>query len=173
VDVLIAAVLGALATAVIGPLMLASVEVRRHDEQVAERDDDLEEWIVVRDRALKRRWNEIEQQARAAGVEHGGSIAAGRVATQTQLLYEYREELRKARAFIRSIQIEERWTHRLVRVWHGRVRPLTTPTRAERLVEFWYEGTAHNALTWSLDDILGELPARTPSRARAVGSEAA
>lgn len=170
-DVVLAAVFGALAAAVIGPLMIASVEVRRHDRQVVQRDEDFEEWIVIRHRDLKRRWSEIEQRARAAGVWQGGSVPAGRAAAQTELLYEYREELRKAQAFVRSIEVEERWTHRLVRVWHGRFAELTTPTRAERLVDFWSEGTARNALTWSLDNILGELPARTPSRASATSGE--
>lgn len=43
VDLVLTAILGALATALIGPLMIASVEVRRHDRQIAERDEDLEE----------------------------------------------------------------------------------------------------------------------------------
>jgi hypothetical protein len=166
-ELVLAAFLGAIATASIGPLMIASVEVSRHDREVLQRDDDLEEWIVVRDRQLKRRWKEIDQQAATAGVSDGGSIAAGRVAVQTELLYEYREELRQARSFVLRVAVEERWTHRLVRRLRRRpFRQLTTPDRAARLLDFWSEGTARNALTWSLDNILAELPARTPSRAR-------
>jgi hypothetical protein len=40
-------------------------------------------------------------------------------------------------------------------------------------VELWYEGTDRDALTWGLDDILGELPARTPSRALVSEDKAA
>lgn len=165
-DLLLAAIFGALATAVIGPLTIAAAEVKRHNRQVAERDEDLEEWLVVRDRQLQRRLNELKQQANAAGVAQGGAIRAGRVAVQTQLLYDYREELRQARAFVLRIAADERWTHRLVRLLKREPLPaLATPSRAERLLDFWSEGTARNALSWSLDDILGELPARTPSRA--------
>lgn len=169
---MLAAVFSAIATAVIPALMVASAEVRRHDRQVAERDEGLEEWVVVRHRELKRRWNELAEQAAVAGVSQGGAIPAGRVATQTELLYQYREELRKARSFVLSIAVEERWTHLLVRRFGRRQFPeLLTPNRAERLVDFWSEGTARNALTWSLNDILDELPARTPSRAREESAE--
>lgn len=166
-SVLLGSLLAALATVVIGQLAVASVEIRRRDRQIAERDDELEEWIVVKHRQLKQRWHEIGEQARSAGVAEGGAIPAGRTAAQTVVLYEYREELRDARNFVLRLAVEERWTHRLVRALTSRRFPeLHTPARAERLVDFWSEGTDRNALTWSLDDILGELPARTPSRAR-------
>lgn len=57
VSLVLAAILGALATQIIGPLMVALTEVRTHDREVAERDEDLEEWIVVRHRKLKQRWH--------------------------------------------------------------------------------------------------------------------
>jgi hypothetical protein len=174
-ELVLAAIVGALATAVVSPLMLASVEVSRQDRQVAERDEDLEEWIVVRHRHLKRRWQEIARQAATVGVSEGGSIPAGRVAVQTELLYDYREELRRARSFVLRITVEERWTHRLARSLRRRPFPgLTTPLRAERLVDSWSEGTGRNALTWSLEDILQEeLPERATSRAVERGEQPA
>jgi hypothetical protein len=65
---LLAAVFGALATGTIGPLLFASAETRRHDRQIAERDEDLEEWIVTRHRLRAQRLNELRQQHHAAGV---------------------------------------------------------------------------------------------------------
>jgi hypothetical protein len=86
----------------------------------------------------------------------------------TIVLYEYREELRQARAFRLRLEAEERWTHGLIRRLRRRpLRDLVTPGRASRLVDFWSEGTERNALTWSLDDILSELPQRATSRASA------
>lgn len=169
-DLVLAAIFGALATAVVGQFVAASTEVSQHDWRVEERDRDLEEWIVFRHRQLKQRWHELEQQANAAGVGEGGTIPAGRAATQAILLYEYREELRKARSFVREIAVSESWAHRLVR-WlkRQRFRSLTTPERAGRLIDYWSEGTARNALTWGLEDILNELPARATSRAREGG----
>jgi hypothetical protein len=167
VDVVLGAIAGALAASVVGPLAVASLEIRRHDREIAERDEDLEEWIVVRHRRLLRRFKEIEEQAYAAGVAKGGAIPAGRVASQTILLYEYREELRQARNFRLRIAVEERWTHRLVRRLSRRPFPgLEVPGRAQRLVDYWSEGTERNALTWSLEDILGELSIRATSHAK-------
>ena len=164
---LLAAIFGALATATIGPLLVATAEIRRHDRQVAERDEDLEEWIVTRERRRTQRLNELAQQQRAAGVASGGAPSQALGAVNTIVLYEYREELRQARAFRLRVEAEERWTHRLVRRLRGRpLRGLVSPDRAERLVDFWSEGTERNALTWSLDDVLSELPRRATSRAR-------
>jgi hypothetical protein len=129
---------------------------------------------VSRDRQLKQRWNEIVQQARANGVARGGTLPSARAKVQIQVLYDYREDLRDARDFVARIEVEERWTHRLLRYLRRQPFPqLTTPDRAAPLVEYWYEGTDRNALTWGLDDILGELPARTPSRALAPEEKAA
>jgi hypothetical protein len=164
------ALVGAVATSLLGLLSVASGEVRRHDLQVSERDKDLEEWIVIHHRKIRQRWHEIEEQANEAGVLDRGTVAASRAATQTLLLYDYREELRTAHAFVRRLAIEERWTHRFIRLRRKEPFPgLTTPSRAGRLIDYWEEGTARNALTWSLDDILAELPQRATSRARAPG----
>jgi hypothetical protein len=165
---LLAAVFGALATGTIGPLLVASAETRRHDRQIAERDEDLEEWIVTRHRQRAQRLNELRQQRQAAGVAQGGAPAQALAAVNTIVLYEYREELRQARAFRLRVEAQERWTHSLIRRVRRRpLRDLVTPRRASRLVDFWSEGTERNALTWSLNDILSELPQRATSRARA------
>jgi hypothetical protein len=167
VNFILVAILGALATATIGPLLAARAEVRRHDRQVAERDEELEEWIVVRHRKLTQRFHEINQQATAAGVQRGGAISADQQAVKAELLYEYREALRQANAFVLRIDADERWMHRIARrLPNSRHFPaLTTPTRAARLVDYWEEGTARNALTWSLEDIVAELPLRATSKA--------
>lgn len=166
------AILGAIATAVVGAVRVAWVEIRRHDLQVAERDKDIEEWIVVRQRELKSRLHEIKQQATAQGVARGGTLPTARIAVQTLLLYDYREELRQARSFVLRVAVEERLIHRVLRYLMRWPFPgLTTPDRAERLVDSWSEGTARNTLTWSLDDILGELPERATSQA--LGGEPA
>ncbi len=168
---LVGAVVGATATAIIGPLVFASDEVNRHDRQISERDEGIEEWIVTHNRLLRQRYNEFDERATSAGVSQGGSLQAGRVAAQTLLLYDYRDELRDANNFVLMIDAEERWTHRLVRRLRRRPFPsLTVPARAEQLVDFWSEGTARNALTWSLDDILRELPQRATSKAAQEGA---
>jgi hypothetical protein len=153
--------LGALAVATVGPLFAAGLEVRRHDQRVRERDDDLEGWLVSRHRQFQQRLNELRQQQNAAGVLHGGAPAQARTATATIALYEYREALRQARADRARILADEAWSHRVTRWLRRRPLPeLTTPERATRLLDHWAEGTDGNALTWALDDIIREIGER-------------
>jgi hypothetical protein len=66
------------------------------------------------------------------------------------------------------VAAEEWWPHALVRRIGRRPFPqLVTPEKALRLIDYWSDGTARNALTWSLDDILAKLPVRATSRALA------
>jgi hypothetical protein len=66
-EILLAALAGALATALIGPLAFAPAEVRRHDQQVANCDADLEEWLVIRHREYEQRLHALRQQMAASG----------------------------------------------------------------------------------------------------------
>ncbi len=87
----------------------------------------------------------------------GGTIPAGEAVTRALLLYEYRDELRKAGSFVLSLEVAERWPHRLYRT--ARRQPLSqllTPTKAQPIVDYWLEGTAGNALTWGIEDIVRE-----------------
>ena len=168
---LLGALITALVAQVVGPLAVAWVEIRRHDEQICQRDEDLEEWMIVKQRDWLNRLSELEQQANEAGTLHGGTLPAGRAVTSTLVLYDYREELRQARNFVGNVAVEERWSHLVARKLARRPFPgLTTPTRAHRLVDYWSEGTARNALTWTLEDLINELPVRATSRAREPGA---
>lgn len=154
-----AAFLGALTRSAVELFATVPVEVRRHDRQVAERDRGLEEWIVVRHRQLQQRWNEIAQQAVAKGVERGGAPTQGRKTVSVMALYEWRDERREADDFVLRVEVEEGWPHALYRGLARRPFPsLDTPACAARLIDYWEEGTERNALLWSLDDILRELP---------------
>lgn len=167
-EAIVAALLTLAGTLLLIPLTSAWIDVKRHDHQIAERDESLEEWLIIHHRALTQRFKEISQQAAAQGVSKGGSVPAGQTAVRTSLLYEYREEWRRARGFVLSVAAEEWWPHALVRRIGRRPFPqLVTPHKALRLVDYWSEGTARNALTWSLDDVLAELPVRATSRALA------
>lgn len=168
-SLLSAALVGAFTTWVVGLLTAASVEIRRHDRQVTERDEDLEEWLVIRYRLYQRRMREVGQQIAANSPDapnQPGTAKRSRRAVHTELLYELREEFRQADAFVLRVRVEERWSHGLVRwVLRQPFQTLRTPDRAARLIDYWQEGTERNALTWKLSDILAELPVRATSRA--------
>jgi hypothetical protein len=154
---ILGAIFGVLATVVVGLLSAVPADVDRRDRQIGERDQELEEWIVGRHRGLKQRFHELAQQANANGVGRGGTIPAGEVAVKALLLYDYREELRRASSFVLDLEVAERWPHRLYRaVWRQPLPRLRTPGKSQPIVDYWSKGTAGNALTWGVVDIIRE-----------------
>jgi hypothetical protein len=156
-EAVLGAIFGVLATVVVGLLSAVPADVDRRDREIAERDQELEEWIVWRHRGLKQRFQELAQDAVARGVGRGGTIPAGEGAVRALLLYDYREELRRANSFVLTLAVMERWPHRLYRALRRRPMPeLASPAAARPIVDYWLSGTNHNALTWGLADIIRE-----------------
>lgn len=158
------ALLGALVPTVLVLLRVVPADVDRHDRQIAARDEDLEEWLLVRDRELRQRLRELGQQVNAAGGRPGSSMwRASQAAARTIALYDYRNELRKAKAFVRDLEVEERWFHR---IWRSRRRQpfpaLAVPERAAPVIDDWQEGTGGNALSWKLEDLVQEVRGAAP-----------
>jgi hypothetical protein len=152
-----AAAFGVLATVVVSLLSAVPSDVDRRDRQIGQRDQELEEWIVGHHRGLKGRFHELAEQANANGVGRGGTIPAGEVVVKTLLLYDYREELRRANSFVLDLQVAERWPHRLYRTARRQPFPgLLTPGKSQPIVDYWLAGTAGNALTWGVEDIIRE-----------------
>jgi len=154
---ILGAAFGVLATVLVGLLAAVPADVDRRDRQIADRDQELEEWIIEHHRRLKGRFQELAQQAVANGVGRGGTIPAGEAVTRALLLYEYRDELRQARSFVLSLEVAERWPHRLYRSVRCQPFPqLRTPGKSQAIVDYWLDGTAGNALTWGVEDIIRE-----------------
>ena len=153
------ALLGALVPTVLFLLRVVPADADRHDRQIAARDEDLEEWILVRDRELRQRLHELGQQVSVAGGKPGSAVwKASQAAARTIALYDYRDEARKARAFVRDLEVEERWFHRFWRSLRQQpLRALEVPERAEPVLADWQEDTGGNALSWKLDDLVSEL----------------
>jgi hypothetical protein len=154
---ILAAGFGVLATVIASLLSAVPADIDRRDRQIGQRDQELEEWIVGHHRGLKRRFHELAEKANANGVGRGGTIPAGEVAVKTLLLYDYREELRRANSFVLDLEVAERWPHRLYRTVRRRPFPgLHIPGKSQPIVDYWLAGTAGNALTWGVEDILRE-----------------
>jgi hypothetical protein len=154
----LAAVLGAILGGLITAAFGAAADVRRHDQLVRERDASLEEWLITHNRKRIHRLNELRQLHAAAGALGSGAPAQALGKVNTIVLYKYRDELRQAEAFRLRVAADEGWQHGLVRrVTRKGLPELTRPRRAKPLIESWNEGTDHNALTWSLDDLLREI----------------
>jgi len=160
VDLLLAAILGAAITAVAGLLRSIPPEVDRHDQLIEECDQALAEWVVDKHRSLMQRFHELDQEAAVGDIaSSNGAVREGQIAARTLLLYEYRSELRSARKFRRTVELEERSAHRLYRRLRERPFPLLrTPAEATPVVLYWLDGLATNPLRWSLADIVANVP---------------
>lgn len=158
-DLLLAAIFGALVTIVAGFLRSIPTEVDRHDQIVEDCDQVLAEWVVDKHRGLMQRFHELDQEAASRDLASNGTIRAGQSAARTLLLYEYRSELRSARKFCRTVEVEERSAHRFYRRFRGRPFPLLrTPAEATPVVLYWLDGLPTNPLTWSLADAAAAVP---------------
>ncbi|HYH60269.1 MAG TPA: hypothetical protein VD766_00225 [Solirubrobacterales bacterium] len=159
-DLLLAAVFGALVTAVAVLARSIPAEIDRHDQLIEECDQSLAEWVVDQHRSLMQRFHELDQEAASLEVvPSGGTIRAEQNAARTLLLYEYRSELRSARTFCRTVEVEERSAHRFYRRLRGRPFPLLrAPAEATPVVLYWLDGLPTNPLTWTLADAVAAVP---------------
>ncbi len=132
-------------------------------QHVRARDGDLEEWLVARERERQQRLSKLQEDNRVKGVDRSQGLRRQQLAAvNTIALYEYRAEKRRAEAFRLQLEAEEGWQHQLLRKSRRSNLPsLNTPQRAQPLIDEWLRPTDGNALTWSLDDIVAELPAPT------------
>jgi hypothetical protein len=157
--VLIALAGGSVGT-VLTQLLGASREVERHNRAIADRDEDLAQWIADEDFELRRRMGEIAQQASAQGVLSGGSFPAGRAKAKAITLHRYRDQRREAERFVAGIEVEEGWAHRLWRRSRGPLPSLQTPEKAQWVIAIWRDGLSEedDPSRRSLDSILAHRP---------------
>jgi hypothetical protein len=168
---ILGAMIGVLATVLVGLLAAVPADVDRRDRQLTDRDQELEEWIIEHHRRLKARFHELAQKAIANGVDRGGTIPAGEAVTRALLLYEYRDELRRARSFVLGLEVTERWPHRLYRALrHQPLLQLRSPAKSQPVVDYWLKGTAGNALTWGVEDIIREEELDRPESPAAMAA---
>jgi hypothetical protein len=160
---LVPAVVGVLLGAILTAMLVAATDVRRNNQQVRERDGELEEWLVARERERQQRLRKLHEDNRVkTGDRSEGLRRKQLAAVNTIALYEYRAEKRRAEAFRLQLEAEEGWQHQLLPKFRRSNLPgLNTPQRAQPLINEWLKPTDGNALTWSLDDIVAELPAPT------------
>src|SRR5207247_721096 len=113
-------------------------DIRRHDERVRNRDEDLGTWVEDDNRWLARETSAKLQVARAHGVAEGGAPAQIRQKLSTIVVQRYRDQLRDAERVRREVQIEEGFLHRWVRSLRGRPIPeLDAPARAKPITDRW------------------------------------
>lgn len=113
-------------------------EIRRNDERVRNRDEDLARWISDDDRFIERECHDKLQVANAAGVASGGFPAQSRRKITAHALHRYRDQVVDAERVVRDVRISERTIHRVLRkLWRRPVPTLGAPERQRAVLEKW------------------------------------
>lgn len=157
---ILAATVGAIVASVVARLLVAGGDVKRHNRLVVEKDEDLAEWLIGRDRRLQNELDDARKRTLRDHPNYTQAVLDRLAATRTIALYEYREQLRAATAFRLRIDADERWTHAMIRKFRSSLPAITTAVEAGPLLRDWMRGTGSNALTWSFEDLLDEARCR-------------
>lgn len=124
-------------------------DVRRNDERIRNRDEDLRTWIEDDDKRLK---DEHLQILASESVKSSGpdvSIFHYQRA-KDQLVHRYRDQLRDAQRTRREVELSEQLLHRLVRRAFRRPLPsLSAPSVMADVLAHWHE-SPDNLLDHSL-----------------------
>ena len=135
---LIGPVLGALVGFLLGRLTDVPATIRRNDERIRNRDEDLLTWVMDDDRDLEREVSAKQQAAYAAGVVSTGIHFQIRDRVTAVFEHRYRDQLRDAERVTRDVRLSEGAIHRAYRkLWNRPYPVLKAPREAEIIVARW------------------------------------
>ena len=114
-------------------------DIRRGDERIRNRDEDLRTWIEDDDKELR------QELIRISVTEARNTVGPDYSVTQyqqakDQVLHRYRDQLRDAHRLARNVELSEQLPHRLVRRLFKRPVPsLAAPAEKAAILEQWKE----------------------------------
>jgi hypothetical protein len=112
-------------------------DLRRHDERVFNRDEDLRTWIEDNRKLVRRDFIRIwsAEARRKSGPDYSVSQCQK---VKTEVLQRYRDQLRDAERVVRDVKLSEQLPHRLWRHITGRTAPgLISPAEKANTVAEW------------------------------------
>lgn len=114
-------------------------EVRSDDRRVAERDVDLERWLLDEHVRLKRELRSIEGQLNARNLFHSGELGWQMGLAKERALQGYRDQESQARRDVAALGDREGWLHRAWRRshWSHPLPSLRTPDKAQSVLDLW------------------------------------
>jgi hypothetical protein len=132
-------------------------DLRLHDEDVRNLNQDLATWAADEDNKLRCRLGEIASSEGPEWAAHFPRLRAQQEDARSLVREAYRNEERVVERKRRQIQLSERWSHRLARkLWYGPLPALTA--RAENLLlrSMWLgpapDATPQEQLLWGWID---------------------
>ncbi len=115
-------------------------DIRRHDERIKNRDEDLITWIEDDQKQLRRETislNIADSSARRRKMPPY-LLAFQQQQLKDQVLHRYRDQLRDAERVARDVELSEQLPHRLTRrALHRPVPALTAPAAKADTIEGW------------------------------------
>lgn len=114
-------------------------DIRRNDDRVRNRDEDLRTWIEDDDKQLKQEQLRIlaSESVKSAGPDL--SIFLYQQA-KDQLVHRYRDQLRDAERIRREVVLSEQVPHRILRWFRSRPAPaISAPSDLAETLAHWHE----------------------------------
>lgn len=151
-----AGAIGSLITIVVAfAARLATVprEVAAHDRRVAEREEDLSQWVADRDVWLRRRLDAARAKLAARGMLQSGEYGFRLGLLKEAALHEYRDQQRQAERDVDLIYDAEGWLHGAWRAIRRQPRrALNAPERVEPVLAAWRAPLTRGGTTAPIDD---------------------
>lgn len=147
-------------------------QVRHHDRQARDIDDDLGQWVSDECVALERELKANKNTKAAGNQLYSGSFLVSIAHIKEKYLHHYRDEERRSRRKLAELQDAEGLRHRVWRkiTRRGTLPTLTAPDQAQPILDGWRaEVKAHGAhtpvsdptrrpLEWAVDKYGGMVP---------------
>lgn len=133
-------VLGAVAGLLVQRAYNVPRDIRRHDERIRNRDEDLITWIEDDQKQLRRETITLNiADSRGGGREMPPYLVAFQQhQLKDQVLHRYRDQLRDAERVARDVELSEQLPHRLMRrALRWPVPALTAPVVKADAIEGW------------------------------------
>ncbi|HXS33031.1 MAG TPA: hypothetical protein VN758_04555 [Solirubrobacterales bacterium] len=113
-------------------------EMRRNNERIRNRDEDLRTWIED-DRKQARREVIRIHLAESRRTDDGPDYSVSQIQrVKDEVLHRYRDQLRDAERVVRDVRLSEQLPHRLARRIFGKAVPdLTAPTEKANVIADW------------------------------------
>lgn len=114
-------------------------DIRRDDERIRNRDEDLQSWIEDDDKRLKQEQLRIlaSESVKSAGPDLSAVLYQQ---ARDQLVHRYRDQLRDAERIRREVELSEQLLHGIARRVLGRPLPgFTAPNEMAKVLDHWHE----------------------------------
>jgi len=120
-------------------------EIRRNNERIRNRDEDLRCWLEDRRKHVRREFLRI-WMVEAKRIDDGPDYSVSQCQkVKDEALHDYREQLREAQRVVRDVSLSEQLLHRAMRRLSNQpILDLMSPSEKAKLIAEWETSAAEN-----------------------------